>query len=184
VYLLECLTERKRPAARPLLFIALSLGGAILVLTQGDPAKFTGAATPGDWIVWGCVLSWVTYTLLSRKAVAQFPAAGVSVWSVLIGTAMVFAGDAVTSQAAWAEAPARVWWAAAYLGLGGTAIAFSLYLKGIRAVGPTRASIFINLVPVFGVLASVAAGRETLTGPTLAGGALVIAGVYGLNRWR
>jgi drug/metabolite transporter (DMT)-like permease len=97
---------------------------------------------------------------------------------------MVFAGDAVTSQAAWVEAPARVWWAAAYLGLGGTAVAFSLYLKGIRAVGPTRASIFINLVPVFGVLASVAAGRETLTGPTLAGGALVIAGVYGLNRWR
>ena len=75
-----------------------------------------------------------------------------------------------------------MWAAAAFLGWGGTTAAFLLYLKGIGQIGPSRASIFINLVPVFGAILSSVFQGEAISGATLLGGAIVITGVRMLNR--
>jgi drug/metabolite transporter (DMT)-like permease len=40
----------------------------------------------------------------------------------------------------------------AFLGVLGTALSFTWYARAVRDIGPTRAGMFINLVPVFGVL--------------------------------
>jgi drug/metabolite transporter (DMT)-like permease len=69
-----------------------------------------------------------------------------------------------------------------FLGLMGTTAAFMLFLKGIGQIGASRASIFINLVPVFGVLFSALILGESLGAGALLGGALVIMGVRLLNR--
>jgi drug/metabolite transporter (DMT)-like permease len=69
-----------------------------------------------------------------------------------------------------------------FLGLMGTTAAFLLFLKGIGQIGASRASIFVNLVPVFGVLFSAVILGETPGAAALFGGALVIAGVRLLNR--
>ncbi|MDI9687603.1 DMT family transporter, partial [Burkholderia cenocepacia] len=69
-----------------------------------------------------------------------------------------------------------------YLGAVGTVIAFVWYSQGIRLLGPARAAVFTNLVPVFGVLLSVVLLGEPLSPSMLAGGALVIAGVALTNR--
>jgi drug/metabolite transporter (DMT)-like permease len=64
----------------------------------------------------------------------------------------------------------------------GTTAAFMLFLKGIGQIGASRASIFINLVPVFGVLFSALILAENPGAGALLGGALVITGVRLLNR--
>jgi len=48
---------------------------------------------------------------------------------------------------------------------------------GASKVGPARAGIFLNLLPVFTVIIALAFGA-TLEPPAVIGGALVIAGVY------
>jgi drug/metabolite transporter (DMT)-like permease len=72
--------------------------------------------------------------------------------------------------------------ATVFLGVLGTTVAFLLFLKGIGQIGASRASIFVNLVPVFGVLFSALILREPPGASALFGGALVIAGVRLLNR--
>jgi len=44
------------------------------------------------------------------------------------------------------------WLSIIYLGLFGTVIGFLWYFQGIQLIGPSQAAVFINFVPVNGVL--------------------------------
>ena len=52
------------------------------------------------------------------------------------------------------QIPTRIWYGVAYLAFLSTIIAYWLYLEAVKRLNATRASIFINLVPVFGVTLS------------------------------
>jgi drug/metabolite transporter (DMT)-like permease len=68
------------------------------------------------------------------------------------------------------------------LGFFGTALGFQWYYEGIRAIGPSRAGVFINLVPVSAMSLSYLLLDEKLSPSLLAGAILVLAGVYLTNR--
>lgn len=162
--------------------LLVSLSGAVLVLSQGDPGRlFAEGLHAGDLWILGCAVSWVIYTLLGRTVTGKIPAVAATAYSTWLGTAALvgYAAMEAPAPAAWS---AKVWLAAAFLGWGGTTVAFLLYLKGIGQIGPSRASIFINLVPVFGVILSSVFQGEAISGATLLGGAIVITGVRMLNR--
>jgi drug/metabolite transporter (DMT)-like permease len=69
------------------------------------------------------------------------------------------------------------WLNLSYLGVGGTALGFSLYYQGIKKIGATRAGVFINLVPLFALLLSWLMLNESVKFSVLIGGLLVLLGV-------
>ena len=69
-----------------------------------------------------------------------------------------------------------------YLGVLGTALAFVWYYMSVKQVGASSASIFNNLVPVFGVAISVLLLGEPLLTSMLVGGAIAIVGVMMVSR--
>jgi drug/metabolite transporter (DMT)-like permease len=74
------------------------------------------------------------------------------------------------------------WTGILYLAFFGTALGFDWYYQGIREIGLSRASVFINLVPVSGVFLGWLLLGEAVNFSLLAGAALVIGGVYWTNR--
>ena len=56
-------------------------------------------------------------------------------------------------------------------------IAHVWWYEGVKAVGPSRAAIFMNLQPVVGVVLAWAMLREAVEWPEIVGGALVLLGV-------
>ena len=64
----------------------------------------------------------------------------------------------------------------------GTALAFVWYYMSVKKVGASSASIFNNLVPVFGVAISVLVLGEALLPSMLIGGAIAVAGVMMVSR--
>jgi drug/metabolite transporter (DMT)-like permease len=76
----------------------------------------------------------------------------------------------------------RAWAAIAYIAIFGTAIGLVLFYDGVRRIGAARTSVFINLVPVFAVALGVLLLDEPLELSMIAGGALVIGGIFLLNR--
>jgi drug/metabolite transporter (DMT)-like permease len=74
------------------------------------------------------------------------------------------------------------WWSLFYLGFFGTVVGFVWYYQGIQAIGPTRAGLFINFVPISAVLLAFLVLSEPLTITLLTGTVFVCTGVYLTNR--
>ena len=159
--------------------VALAMFGCLLVVTQGQPDRlFKGEIGFGEWLLLGTALSWTAYTLINRGITARFSPLAMTFGGCLAGWLMLTAcalaeGSLFDFSAATWRAPASI----AFLGLFGTAIAFTWYSEAIGNIGSTRAAAFINLVPVFAVLLGAVLLDERLGAGVMAGGAAVIAGV-------
>ena len=74
------------------------------------------------------------------------------------------------------------WVSILYLSIFGTVIGFVWYYEGIKQIGPTKAGLFINFVPIFAILLAFLILREAITVSLLIGAVLVISGVYLTNK--
>ena len=66
----------------------------------------------------------------------------------------------------------------AYLAVFGTVLGFVWFYEGVRALGATRAGIFINVVPISAVILAYLLLHEPVTWSLAAGAVLVLSGVY------
>ncbi|MFO7714056.1 DMT family transporter [Desulfosarcina sp.] len=159
--------------------ILISVTGAVTAISGGDPlALFTGGIGIGDLFIFGCVLSWAAYSLLGKRVMRDLSAlaavshsAGVGVMTLLIPACM---------EGMPLAAPAYSladWGNLAYLGLFGTVLGFVWYYEGIRVIGPARASMFINFVPISAICLAHIVLKEPLTPSLLVGALLVVVGV-------
>ena len=159
--------------------VALAMFGCLLVVTQGQPERLlTGEVGFGEWLLLGTALSWTAYTLINRGITARFSPLAMTFGGCLAGWVMLticalVEGSLFDFSAATWRAPTSI----AFLGLFGTAVAFTWYSEAISHVGSTKAAAFINLVPVFAVLLGALLLDERLGAGVLAGGAAVIGGV-------
>jgi drug/metabolite transporter (DMT)-like permease len=82
------------------------------------------------------------------------------------------------AAAAWPRGPAssRVWGAVVALGVACTAIAYTMYYRLIRNIGPTRALAVTFLVPVFAAAWGWLFLGEAVTGSMVLGGLVILAG--------
>jgi len=166
--------------------VLLSLTGAVIVISNGEPATlFTGGFGRGEQALLGCVLSWSAYSLIGRRVLQTLPPLTAVCYSALIGTLLLSIPAAGTGIFLRLDTISPLCWLSlVYLGLGGTALAFSLYYMAIKRIGAARAGIFINLVPVFSLLLAWLLLGETIKPAVLAGGVLVLAGVSLANYQR
>jgi drug/metabolite transporter (DMT)-like permease len=159
--------------------VFLCLSGAILVISNGHPQRlFTGGFGPGEKALLGCVASWTTYSLVGRQVLKTMSPLTSVCYSSIIGT-ILLAIPAVQQGHIFdiVEISRTSWLSLAFLGIGGTALGFSLYYRAIQKIGAARTGIFINLVPVFSVLLSWLILGEAIKPIVIAGGLLILTGV-------
>ena len=159
--------------------IAIALAGCLTVIGNGNPlALLHGAVGIGEWLILGCVMCWTAYTFIGRRATKTLSPLAATLWASLIGAALI--GTTTLLQGGWdiAAWSWRVWASVVFLAIGGTALAFTWFADGVKRLGAARASVFVNLVPVFAVLQAAVLLDERLELPVLGGGLLVISGVW------
>lgn len=173
------LIGKERMTTRKAIGSLIALAGCLTVIGNGDPlALFQGTVGLGEWLIVGCVMSWTAYTFIGWQASGRFSPLATTFYAslsgaVLLGLAALVQGD--IDPAAWSW---RVWSGMGFLAIFGTAIAYTWFTDAVHRLGAGHASIFINLVPVFAVLQAALLLDERLGLAVLAGGALVIAGVW------
>jgi drug/metabolite transporter (DMT)-like permease len=158
--------------------ILISVTGAVTVITHGAPSSLlSGAFGWGEVFILGCVASWVAYSLLGKTVMSRLSPLAAVTFSSLAGTACLFPPAVFEGLLTAAPYPLAAWASIVYLGLFGTVLGFVWYYQGIQRIGPVRAGLFINFVPIFAVLLSVLFLEEPLTLSLLLGVVLVSTGV-------
>jgi drug/metabolite transporter (DMT)-like permease len=167
-----------------------ALVGAATVLTHGAPWElFTGGVGLGEWLLVGCIATWVGYTLIARALLAGIDSLVATAITSVIGTALLWAvaltvdGAAVVTNSITSLSAAG-WLSMVFLAVGSTVLAYAWYFRGVAELGAGTAASYISLVPVFGVASSVLVLGEPLDASLLVGGALAVAGVVLTNRAR
>ena len=156
-----------------------ALAGAVIVITRGDiGALLVLRLGQGELLMAAAVGVWAVYSVLLKRAPAGVPALTLLTASAIAGLALMT--PAYLWQLAAGERLAIS--AATLLGVGYTALfasvlAFLAWGRGVAALGPSRAAGFINLLPIFTALLSVALLGEQIAPFHLAGAALVFLGV-------
>lgn len=163
--------------------IALALVGVAIVLGHGNPlGLFAGHVGIGEAALFGCVLSWATYTLVGKRVLAGLSPLVATTYAALVGTGLLALACAVSGDLAFPPSDAKVWIALGFLGVFGTAVGFVWFYDGVIAIGPARTAVFINLVPVFAIVFGVLLLGERVEAAMLVGGAIVVAGIWIINR--
>lgn len=106
-------------------------------------------------------------------------------WSVLWGTLMLTLATLATGRLTlqgFSALQLAQWYSLLYLGVLGSALAYIGYYDGIRRIGATRSGVFIALNPLTAVICGALLLDEALTAPMLAGGAVILLGIYLCNK--
>jgi len=164
--------------------IVVSIIGAMVVISRGNVNEiFGGGISRGELYIFCCVLMWVAYSLIGKTVMKELSPLAAVTYSSVVGAI----GLAIPALREWLKAETRMlsaldWLSIFYLAVCGTVIGFVWYYEGVRKLGPTKAGLFINFVPIFAVVFAFLLLHEPLTASLLVGTILVVSGVYLTNR--
>ena len=174
---------RVKARALQLIGLALTVIGVALVATHGEPARILNLdVNIGDGMVLGACLLYALYSLTLRYRPDIHWLSFMfmtSVAALLASLVFLFAfgGGVDTLASGVPEITVTGWACIAYVMLFPSIIAQLCYAQGLSLVGPNRASIFINLLPITGTVLSVIVLGESLQPFHLLAAALVVTGI-------
>jgi drug/metabolite transporter (DMT)-like permease len=172
------LAFRDTVTVRQAVGIALSLSGAVAIVTRGNPAALAGVELNGGdlWIVLA-VASYAAYSVLLRRRPAVHPLS-LLVATFLPGSLMVlpfYVWESLSGRPVRLDAPSLL--AIAYVAIFPSILAYFCFNRGVELVGANRAGLFIHLMPVFGSIMAVLFLGERFEPFHAAGIALILAGI-------
>ncbi len=170
---------KERLGALALAGLALATAGILLLVSRGRLGELAWLRSLGDWLVLGSALTWALYTVTVRDLARRLDPVLLALLLLAPSLVVALLATALSPEPAGLGAlTPRVWLALLFLGVGGTALGHWWWQLGVARIGAARAGTFLYLEPVAtSALAGPLLG-EPLPAATLAGGALVLAGVY------
>jgi drug/metabolite transporter (DMT)-like permease len=158
--------------------VALTLCGAALAATRGDWAMLAHLDfNRGDVLVFAGCLLYAGYTVVlpSRPKVSALTFFTAMALAALVTSLPPLAAEWAMGRAIW---PSREGWAMiAFVGLGPSLVAQLSFMRGVELIGPNRAGLFVNLVPIFGALLAVTLVGEPFGLTETLALALVLGGI-------
>jgi drug/metabolite transporter (DMT)-like permease len=168
----------KRPTGRELGGVLISMAGAAVLITRGDPAVIASLGfNAGDLWMLGAVAVWAVYSLLLRRRPADLPQTLTLVSSIAVALPMLLAFTLLTGWSATIALSFPVALGVGYIAVFGSVVGFLFWAHGVAALGPSRAGQFVHLMPVFGAALSFILLGEPLSIAQMVGAALVLSGI-------
>jgi drug/metabolite transporter (DMT)-like permease len=162
--------------------LVLSLMGVTMVVLR-DAREQLGVSVIGDGLVLLSALGLATYLVLGRRVFGgerQLElVAGVTVFGLLFLLPVTGMELATKGMEGLTQADVL---GLLYLGAVASALAFMFWAYGLRHLEAGQAAVFANLNPLIGVIAAAIVLHEAISWIQLAGGLLILGGVWLVTR--
>ena len=159
--------------------VALTMAGIVLIATEGEPSRLLDLQfNKGDAFAFLGAAIYAAFTLALRKrpplsAMAFF--IGVSI-AALVSSAPAMLVEAMLGGAIWPGWRGLL--VLLYVAVFTSIVGQVCWIRAVEMIGPGRAGVFQNLVPVVGAILSVVVLRETFPWFHAASLALVLSGLF------
>jgi drug/metabolite transporter (DMT)-like permease len=169
---------RESPTVRKALSLVLAVAGALLVI-RPESASFTSATFVGDMITMINSLSYSFFLVISKRAMHRMDALAATALMFLFGSIPIaLFGWSALARLDFGAVPTAAWLWGAFIILLPTAGAYVLISWTLARAEASLVALFIYLQPLIAAFLGIVFQGEILTARTVAGGALIFAGVY------
>lgn len=184
--LLGWLVLKEKLGKLALLGILLATFGVLLIVSKGNLATLLNGkfGTAGDFLILISAVNWAVFSILSRRQLAFHPAARMMFYVMLFG--WLFTGIWLFG---WGPGIGEIsqlstvgWVNVLILGIFGSGLAYIAWYDALQEIPASQLGVFIYIEPLVTVIVAAIAIGEAITVTSLLGGAIIILGVYLVNR--
>ena len=159
--------------------VVISFIGVVLTITGASIDVITSfSINIGDILMLAAVFSWASYGIFSKMKGEGIPSIILTYYSFLVCTIILI--PFMIYERPWTfllYIPIKVYIAVLYMSVFPSVIGYLVQQMAIKQIGPSKATNFVNLVPVFSIILAVIILGETLEPIKLLTAGMIIAGV-------
>lgn len=183
--ILGWLVLKERLSALQAAGILLAFFGVLLVVTDGDLASISigGFGAPGDALILISAVNWSIFSALSRRGLKLHPASLMIFYVMAFGwlfTSVLFVGGGN-----YTELPAlsfNGWLGVTFLGIFCSGLAYIAWYDALHALTTAETGAFLYIEPLVAMVVAFFLLEEAITIPSLIGGAIILLGVWLVNK--
>lgn len=160
--------------------IILSFSGvAMIVYATSGEFSLDQLGVRGDLLVLGSALSWAIYTVFSKDLLLRYSPLRVSTLALAGGLLpiLIYSYPAVAATD-WSDLSFWVWASIASSGSLAIALNYIIWSFAVQRVGAARTAIYNNVTPIITFVSAFLLLNQPIFVLQLAGGAVILAGVW------
>jgi drug/metabolite transporter (DMT)-like permease len=185
-----------------ILGIGLAFLGVLLVSSKGNIASISVGrfGAPGDLLIMVSAINWAVFSILSRRGLKSHPASLMMFYLMVLGwiftSILFFAGPALGSSSNafihsflagpgfgdLANLTSKGWMGILFLGVFCSGLAYIAWYDALQALSTAQTGVFLYIEPLVAVVVAAIVLGEKITGVSLIGGAIILVGVWLVNR--
>jgi drug/metabolite transporter (DMT)-like permease len=166
--------------------IALAVFGVLLVVSKGNLHILTnsGTLTLGDLLILISAINWAVFSIISRQGLQKHPAARMMFFVMLLGWLFsclwIFGFGPGLSELSKLTLQGGI--AILMLGIFGSGLAYIAWYDALKVLPASQLGAFLYIEPLVTLMVASAMLNEPITLASLAGGGIILIGVYLVNR--
>ncbi len=169
--------ERVRP--RAIGGILLSVAGVGIVMLGSTAAENTNGSAFGALLVFIGVLCWSIFTVAMQPFTHRVNPVQLNALTMTGGMLpLLFLTPFAFTAIQWGNVSAVAWGCLLYSSVISIGLAYLFWYRGIRVLGPTRASVYGNLQPIVAILFGWMALHEAPTVWQIVGTVTIVGGIF------
>lgn len=159
--------------------IIISFAGTLYLLSNGTVDTFINMSfNKGDIFFFIGEVAWVVYILISIPVLKKMSVLAVTAWAGIFGGVFTAVYSEVTTGFNITALSPLAFISFLYMIWGGGVAAMMFWNLGTKFVGASHAAIFLNLMPVVGIVSAYFTLGEAITLQKIVSAVIIISGVY------
>ena len=177
--LLAAIFVRERLSLKAWLGIAISFVGVLAVVSEGSLELIRQIAFNfGDVLCFLSQIVWTIYSLLGLKVMDRMSALAVTAWAGLFGGIMTGLFGLGMGELEFTMPGMLAWGSFIYTVFLGGVLSMLCWNLGVKRAGASITAIFLNIMPVVGMIGGFFLLDESIGTSQLAGALAIFGGVY------
>ncbi len=165
--------------------VGVALLGVIVVVSKGNLGNFFAGqfGVIGDFLIFISAINWAVFSILSRRGLKEHPSTRMTFWVMTLG--WLITSVAFFTQGGPAQIPhldSRGWVAMIFLGIFTTGLAYIAWFDALATLPATQTGAFLYIEPLTSMVVAALILGEQVTWASLLGGAVILLGVWLVNR--
>lgn len=169
---------KERVSLRHIAGIVVASVGVLLFVTRGRPTSLSLGHNVGDLLAFGSVLTWSTYTIMTKSRLRGYHPLALSTIHMTIGalTLLVIGGWRIPAAAG--VLTGTDWLIVAAIGLIPSGLAYYWWAAGLKRLSVINTSTYLFVEAIVASVAGFLVLGERFTGSMLVAAGFIVIGVY------